>query len=336
MAATDTTSALLARGRLKVFLGYAPGVGKSFQLFDEGRRRRERGQDVVAGAVQPDSAPELKPILDSLEIVPIIDVDGVPVIDVPAILRRHPQICLIDGLAYDNPKGSRNGHRWQDVEELMAAGITVVGSVNLQHIDDHSEAVAKLTGERVTQTIPRGFLDNADEIVVVDAPSQGAPARLSRLREMALVLSADVIDAGLRRYLQSHGIEAVWGTHERLLVCLTPGSNSERMIACASRSASRFHCDLLAVHVKQPKHSDADQKALEKALAQARAAGARVDVLEGKDPVEAIVQYARSHGVTQIFVGHSTNENWRTRLMGSFVNRLVRAARGMDVRVFPH
>ena len=214
-----------ARGRLKVFLGYASGVGKSFRMLDEGRRRRERGQDVVAGALQPEIPEEIRPLLNALEIVPTLDVDGVPVMDVPAILRRHPQVCLVDGLAYDNPEGSRNAHRWQDVEELLAAGISVVGSVNLQYIDDQREAVEKITGKKVTQTIPRAFLNTADEIVIVDTPPSEASPRLSALREKALLLSADVIDAGLQRYLHAHGIEAAWGTHEHFLVYLTPGAN---------------------------------------------------------------------------------------------------------------
>jgi two-component system sensor histidine kinase KdpD len=234
------TAATATRGRLKVFLGYASGVGKSFRMFDEGRRRRERGQDVVVGAVQPKVSPEIRPLLSSLEIIPTLNIKGVPVVDVEAILQRQPRICMIDGLAYDNPPGSRNAHRWQDVEELLSAGITVVSSVNLQYIEDQREAVEKLTGKRVGQTVPREFLNTADEIVVVDAPSETAKERRSALREMALVLSADVIDAGLQRYLHSHGIEQSWGTHERFLICLTPRANFERMVATARRKCRAF------------------------------------------------------------------------------------------------
>ena len=268
-------------------------------------------------------------------MVPALDLEGVPAIDVPAILRRHPQVCIVDGLAYDNPWG-RHPHRWQDVEELLMAGINVVASVNLQHIEDQREQAEKLTGRQVTETIPRDFLNTADEIVVVDAPTEGAAPQLSELREMALVLSADVIDAGLRRYLQAHEIEPGWRTQERFLVCLTPRANADRMIASARQSAARFHCDVVAVAVRRPNISYGDEEDMEKNLARARAAGARVEVLEGDDPVEVIVQYARSHGVTQIFVGHSMKKDWRTRLWGSPVSRLIRAADGMDVRVFPH
>ena len=325
-----------APGRLKVFLGYASGVGKSFRMFDEGRRRKERGQDVVVGAVQGKITAEIEPSLAALEVIPMLGIRGTTVMDVEAILRRRPQVCLVDGLAYDNPPGSRNAHRWQDVEELLRAGITVVGSVNLQYIEDQRDAVEQLTGKRVTQAIPREFLNTADEIVIVDAPTEKGTERRTALREMALVLSADVIEAGLRRYLRSHGIEQTWGMHERFLICLTPRANFEKMIASAKRSAARFHCDVLAVYVRQQSLSTLDQRQLEEALEKAKGNGLQAEVLDGEDPVTSIVQYARAHGVTQIFVGHSAKRDLGTRMFGSAVSRLVREARGIDVRVFPH
>ena len=325
-----------APGRLKVFLGYASGVGKSFRMFDEGRRRKERGQDVVVGATQTKIAPEIEPLLASLEVIPTLVIKGMGVMDVAAIHRRHPQICLVDGLAYDNPPGSRNAHRWQDVEELLRAGITVVGSVNLQYIEDQRDAAEKLTGKRVTQTIPREFLNTADEIVIVDAPTEKGTERRTALREMALVLSADVIEVGLQRYLRSHGIEQSWGMHERFLICLTPRANFEKMMASAKRSAARFHCDVLAVYVQQKGLSSTDSKQVNDALGKAKAGGLQVAVLDGEDPVTTIVQYARAHGITQIFVGHSAKRDLGTQMFGSAVSRLVREARGMDVRVFPH
>jgi len=303
-------------------------------MLDEARRRKERGQDVVVGALQPEVPAELKPILRSLEVVPTLNIENVPVIDVAAILRRRPQVCVIDGLAYDNPWG-RHPHRWQDVDELLSAGINVVATVNLEHIEDQCRVAEKLTGHTVTETIPRDFLNTADEIVVVDAPTDGSP-ELSELRQMALVLSADVIDAGLRRYLEAHEIEPSWRTHERLLVCLTPKANADRMIASARESAARFHCDVMAVSIKQGNLSQTEQHSIDDNLAIARAAGLRVDILEASDVVDSIVQYARSHGVTQIFVGHSLKQNLRTRLWGSLVSRLIRSAEGIDVRVFPH
>src|SRR5262245_12876994 len=262
-------------------------------MLDERRRRQERGQDVVVGASHPQVQPEVEPLLSTLEVVPTLNIKGVLVMAVAKILERKPQVCLIDGLAYDNPPGSRNAHRWQDIEELLAAGITIVGSVNLQHIDDQREAVERLTGKRVTQTIPRDFLNTADEIVIVDAPTERAGERRSTLREMALVLSADVVDAGLRRYLRTRGMEVPWGMHEHFLICLTPRANYERMVATAKRNASRFHCELLAVYVRHQDLPEKDRKSLEEGLAKAREAGAHVEVLEGEDPIESIVKYAR-------------------------------------------
>jgi len=335
MDSTENASSPV-RGRLKVFLGYASGVGKSFRMLDEGRRRRERGQDVVVGALQSKIPPDIEPLLASLEVIATLHAKSGQAMDVSAILARRPQICLVDGLAYDNPPGCRNAHRWQDVEELLQAGITVVGSVNLQYIEDQRDTVEKLTGKRVIQTIPREFLNTADEIVIVDAPTERARERRTVLREMALVLSADVIDAGLQRYLRSHGLEETWGMHERFLVCLTPRANFDEMLASARRSAARFHCDVLAVYVRQPGLSLEDRASLEQGLAQARSEGLNVEVLDGEAVVETIVHFARTHGVTQIFVGHSTKKDLRTRLFGSSVSRLVRAARGIDVRIFPH
>jgi two-component system sensor histidine kinase KdpD len=221
------------------------------------------------------------------------------------------------------------------VEELLVAGIAVVGSVNLQYIDDQREAVERITGKKVTQTIPRAFLNTADEIVIVDTPpSHGSPA-LSTLREKALLLSADVIDAGLRRYLHDHGIEASWRTHEHFLIYLTPGADVERMLASARRNAARFHCDVLAASVNNAGRPEADRKSLGDALAEARASGVRVEMLDGDDPVETVVQYARAHGVTQIFVGRDRPRGFRDRWSENPIDRLIREAGGMDVRVFP-
>ena len=250
--------------------------------------------------------------------------------DVAQVLVRAPQVCLVDGLAYNNPTGSRNLYRWQDVEELLTAGISVVASVNIQYIDDQQAAVEKITGKRVSQTVPRAFFNTADEIVIVDSSLDTASERDSKLREMALLLSADIIDAGLQLYLELHGAEPVRGTQERLLIFLTAGVNASRMVASALRSASRFHCEVVAVYMSQQ-----ISEPLEKSLAPARAAGIRVQSLEGQEPIEAVVRYARMQGITQIYVGHNVNHSWRTRFFGSAAGLLVKAARGMDVRIFP-
>src|SRR5579862_800232 len=157
------------RGRLKIFLGYASGVGKSFRMFDEGRRRRERGEDLVVVAVQPEMDSDVADVVGALESMPTLTIAGVPVIDVDAVLARRPAACLVDGLAYDNPPGARHPKRYLDVLELLDAGISVLGSLNLEYIAEQQDFVRGVTGVTRTETVPQAFVDSADEVVVVDA-----------------------------------------------------------------------------------------------------------------------------------------------------------------------
>ena len=200
--------------------------------------------------------------------------------DVEAILRRRPQVCLVDGVAYNNPPGSKNPKRWLDVEEILAAGIIVITSLNLQHIEECRKAVERITGKRVTETVPERFLYNANEIVLVDVPPEllleragqpstavpgqvEQPRRLSALREIALLLAAEVVDRQLEEYLLAHGIELLWGTQERILVCLTRGSNAHAMIASGRRNADRFHGELFAVYIRHDRVTEKDEAILQ-------------------------------------------------------------------------
>jgi two-component system, OmpR family, sensor histidine kinase KdpD len=342
------------RGRLKIFLGYAGGVGKSFRMLDEARRRRERGEDVVVGAIQLKVSPEVESLLQRMLVIPHRNVDGVPTMDVEAILRRHPQVCVVDGLAYDNPPASAHPKRWQDVEHLLSSGIAVIATVNLQHIEERREQVEKITHKHVTETVPESFLRNADEIEIVDAPpdfclqrgpdarlGNGAgsatslPQQLSELREIALLLAADVVDYQLEAYLVRHGIEQLWGAHERILVCVSPYVDASKMIASGRRNADRFHGELFVAHLNRPDVAPEAKEMLERNLEQARAAGARIEALDGEDASRAIMQFARSHGITQIFLANRMRNSWWDRIFGRPVEHLIRAADNIDVRVFP-
>lgn len=327
------------RGQLKIFLGYASGVGKSFRLFDEGRRRRDRGEDVVIAATQPVSAAEAAQVISALEVVPTRTVAGVPIIDMPAVLARRPQVCLIDGLAYDNPPGSRHSKRYEDVEELLAAGISVMTSINLEYIAEQQEFVRGVLGQAKDDTVPQAFIDRADEVVVVDAPPESdarvPEQQLSLLRQRALLLTADVVDSQLEEYLSLQGLQSSWGTQERVLVCMTPRANANRMLASGRRNADRFHGELFAVYVMQENLTPEDRMALDRNVTLARAQQAHVETLEGKDPIATILDFARAHGITQIFVGHHIRPGWRDRLGGTPLDRLIRDAEGIDVRVFP-
>lgn len=338
------------RGRLKVFLGYASGVGKSLKMLDEGRRRRERGQDVVIGAVQSPASEEAAHILEKLEVIPLRIVNGLPAMDMDRILRRRPAICLVDGLAYDNPPGSRHDKRWQDVQELLDSGVSVISSINIQFIEELRERVEAITRKHVNESVPQKFISSADEIVVVDAPPETCAMRsgesgvdikllqqsLPELRELALLLAADVVDRQLETYLRRNGIASSPGAQERILVCLTPGFDATGMIASGKRNAERFHCDLLAVYVRDKRLSAQDEARLGRNLEIARAAGAGVCILDEDDAIDAILEYARSKGITQVFVGHSPRRKWWDRLSGSSLDRLIRSADGLDVKVFPH
>lgn len=338
-----------SRGRLKVFLGYASRVGKSVRMFDEGRRRKRRGQDVVVGAVQGQAMPDIAAILAELEVIPTVTEEHAgqtfEVIDLSALFRRHPGVCLIDGLAYDNPPGSRNPQRWQDVEELLDRGIAVITAVNVQHIREKQDEVERITGKRAAYSIPEAFLREADEIEVVDAPPESVVGRgpqdaesasrsLAELREMALLLAADVIDRQLVDYLDDHGIPARWGTQERILVCLTPRSSAADMLRSGYRNARRFHGALLVTYVEQPSLAPEDQARLNGNLALARDLGAEVHCLKGIDFVAAILDFAREQRITQLFLGHSRRECMR--FLRTPVDRLIDAAEDFDVRLFPH
>jgi two-component system sensor histidine kinase KdpD len=337
------------RGRLKIFLGYASGVGKSYRMLDEARRRKARGEDVVVGGIQPAVPADVEAVLRNIEVITPIASEGRPAIDLKALLRRHPSVCVIDGLAYDNPPGSRHATRWEDVQELLEAGISVITSVNIQYIAELREEVEAITGKHVNETVPVAFIKSADEIELVDAPPEEPLERspgerpdaerrqqqFSKLRELTLVLAAEVVDQELTAYLQSHGIEQHYGTQERLLVCITPRANIRAMIDTARIIADRFHGELIVAYVQQAQISVADQAALDDKLEIARAARAQIEILDGEDPIETILEFARSRHITQLFIGHSQRSGIGPRLWGDPVDKLIQGSRGMDVRIFP-
>jgi two-component system sensor histidine kinase KdpD len=332
-------------GNLKIFLGYASGVGKSVRMLDEGRRRKLRGQDVVIAATQASVSPEVREIIATLDLIPPRIVNGVPAIDMDALLARHPEICLIDGLAYKNPPGSKHPQRWQDVEELREAGISVITSINIQFIEERQQAIEAIRGKIVSDSVPESFIQTADEIEVVDATPEYCASRsiegdeqrqLSGLREIALVLAADVVDHQLEEYLHHQGGAQLFGAQERILVCVTPRSSAKEMIHRARRQADRFHGDLYVVHVEQDNLNDADKNLIRLNLEYAEQAKARVHTLSGEDAVAAILAFAGQHGITQIFVGHSSQTGWTSRFRANPVERLIMEADGMDVRVFPN
>ena len=243
-------------------------------------------------------------------------------------------------------------HRWQDVGQLLDAGISLVATVNLQYLEKLQDEVERITGNRASSTIPSGFLDRtADEIVVVDAPAtdilwwESAPGdrasalaeghKLSRLRELALLVAASVVDRQLESYLRSHGMDQSWGVQERILVCISPRFNAALMLESGRRNADRFQGEFYVVYVQERTLSQQDQLVLEQNLDRARELGADVEALSGFDTADAILKFASEKGITQIFVGHSTRGGLQTRIWGNLVDRLIRSAEGIDVVVYP-
>lgn len=338
------------RGQLKVFLGYASGVGKSFQMLDEGRRRHERGEDVVACALQHDYPLDVQAIVFRLEVIPTIQLDDAEVIDVGAVIARRPKVALIDGLAYDNPSCSPNAHRWQDVEQLLNAGISVLTTINIQYLESLQQEIERITGRRAACIIPRAFIEkSADEITVVDAPSEESIAasqdpaarlaekhKLSRLREMALLVAASVVDRQLEGYLRAQGTDLTWGVQERILVVVGGTSDASRMLESGRRNADRFQGEFHVVYLDADRFVRRDHNVFEKNLQFAQQLGAEVHSLGQGDVVESVLDYATEKGITQIFVGRSSRkpDMW-TRLNGDVPARLIRAAEEIDVVVYP-
>ncbi len=338
-----------ARGRLKIFLGYAPRVGKSAKMFAEGFRRKSRGQDVIVGSVQQKGSEELATKLAGFEVIPPSPAGSGAMLDVAAILQRAPTASLVDELAFDNPPGAPCSQRWEEVERLLAAGINVITCINLQHVREQQDEVERITGQRASCSVPESFIRSADEIEVVDlapedlarnalqnsGPSRYDARQLSQLRELALLLAAEVVENQLERYMESHGLHQSWGTKERILVCVTPRSNVRAMIETGRRNTDRFHGQMLAAYVAQPNLNREDEELLERNLDYARKLGAEVHVLgESKDPVASLIQFARAQRVTQLFVGHTQRKSWAFWSQ-SPLRKLIEAAEGMDVRIFP-
>ena len=319
----ESQERLAARGRLKLFLGYAPNVGKSDRMFDEAHRRRSRGQDVVVanwGMAIPRA-------------------EAIPSLPIHEISARRPEICVFDQIAHRNPEGSPRGHRWEDALALTTEGIHVIAALNLQHIAEYQDAVENITGRRAVDSVPLTFIQGADEIVLVDIPPDRStlpPRQISELRELALLVAADAVENQLQRYMDDHGIHQGWGTQERVLVCITPGGDARSMLDSASRSAKRFHGQLLAVAVLQPDLNRDAEERLQGYLDYARRMDADVHVLPpAADPIGAIIQFAREHRVTQLFAGHTRQPRWRFWATSN-IDRLIQASEGMDVRLFPH
>lgn len=364
LAAIQIDEQQSGRGKLLVFLGYAAGVGKTYAMLQAAQQRRAEGVDVVVAYVETHGRVETDALLPGLELIPrrTVDYRGATLseMDVDAALARRPQLALVDELAHSNAPGSRHPKRHQDVEDLLAGGIDVYTTLNIQHLESLNDIVAQITGVVVRETIPDSVIDQAMEIRLVDLPPAELVQRLregkvyvpaqaqhavdkffrlgnlTALREISLRRTAERVDNQMRSYMQTRAIPGPWPAAERLLVCVSPSPLSERLIRAARRLADELNAEWIALSVKTPASARlpaAEQDRLANNLLLAESLGARTVTLPGRSVEDVAIAFARSHNVTKIIAGKPLHSHWREMLHGSLVDRLIRQSGPIDVYV---
>ena len=355
------------RGQLRIYLGAAAGAGKTFDMLSEGHRRLERGADVVVAFVETHGRPHTAALLEGLEIIPraTIPYRGATFeeMDLDAVLARKPEIALVDEFAHTNVPGSRHAKRWEDVEELLAAGIEVISNVNIQHLESLNDVVQKITGVPQRETVPDAMVRAADQVELVDITPEALRRRmahgniyppekidaaltnyfrtgnLTALRELALLWLADKVDEGLQRYRAQHGIQGTWEARERVVVALTGGQEGETLIRRGARIAARSTGgDLLAVHVTRSDGlTGADPAALAEQRRLTESLGGTYHQVVGDDIPEALLSFARAENATQLVLGAS-RRSWLSALLTGpgFGARTIRGSGDIDVHIVTH
>ncbi|MEA2736717.1 MAG: two-component system, OmpR family, sensor histidine kinase KdpD [Acetobacteraceae bacterium] len=352
------------RGRLKVFLGAAPGVGKTYEMLSAAQTRRRENVDVVIGVVETHGRAETEALTTGLEIIPRRTIAyrerTLTEMDLDAILARRPRLVLVDELAHSNAPGSRHPKRYLDVEELLAAGIDVYTTLNIQHVESLNDVVAKITRIRVRETVPDSVIERADDIELIDltpedliqrlkdgkvyVPAQAeravrhyfAPGNLTALRELALRRTAQRVDNQMVDYMRSHAIEGPWPAGERVLVCIQGGANATAVVRHAKRLADQLRAPWTAINVettRATRTSAAEQDAVVAALRLAQRLGAEPVLIPGQDVADTVIDYARANNVTHLIVGKSNRSGWRQFLFGSITQRLINRAGGINIHV---
>lgn len=351
-------------GQLKIFFGAAPGVGKTYAMLNAAQQKLAEGIDILAGIVESHGRQETEVLLAGLEVLPrrSIEYRGTLLseFDIDSALKRHPSIILMDELAHANSPGSRHKKRWQDIYELLGAGISVYTTLNVQHLESLNDIVTQITGITVRETVPDFLLDRADEIELVDLPPDDLLQRLKEgkvyvpelaararefffrkgnllaLRELALRRTAQRVDEQMQHYREVKGVKEVWPVAERLLVCIGPNPRSIRLIRAAKRMASGFGSEWIVAYVEAPhkvKPSDSDMKQLAEHMRLAESLGAETVTLSGTKASEEILAYARDRNVTKIITGKPTHPRWKDKLFGSMLDELVRGSGDIEVYV---
>jgi len=353
------------RGELRIYLGAAPGVGKTFAMLGEAHRRVERGTDLVAAVVETHGRKKTAELLDGIEIVPprYIEYRGTkfPELDVEAVLKRNPQVVLVDELAHTNTPGSKNPKRWQDVEELLDAGITVISTVNVQHLESLNDVVAQITGIEQQEKVPDEIVRAADQIELVDITPEAlrrrlahgnvyAPERvdaalsnyfrrgnLTALRELALLWLADQVDAALEKYREENKITDTWEARERVVVAVTGGPESETLVRRAFRIASKASAELMVLHVVRGDGlAGVSAPQMGKVRELATSLGATLHTVVGDDVPTALLDFAREMNATQLVIGTSRRSRWARVFDEGIGAAVVQHSGKIDVHMVTH
>ena len=364
LARVQEQEARSRRGRLKIYFGAAAGVGKTYSMLEAAQTLRAEGVDVVAGYVEPHHRAETEAMLEGLEVIPprLVEYRGTHLneFDLDAALKRKPAIILVDELAHTNTPGSRHAKRWQDVEELLDAGINVHTTVNVQHLESLNDVIAQITGTIVRETIPDSILEEADEVELIDLSPDDLLKRLQEgkvytseqaqqairnffrkgnllaLRELALRHTAERVDEQMQSYRLDKAVAQVWPARERIMVCISPSPLSSRLIRAAKRMATGLHAEWIAAYIETPRTVQLPETARSRVVENLRLAeqlGAETVTLSGHKVAEEILSYARRQNVTKIIVGKPVHSVWRDVLFGSVLNDLVRHSGSIDVYV---
>ena len=360
-------NAKLQRGHFKLFFGACAGVGKTYAMLAAARARQLAGIDVVVGVVETHGRAETIAMTEGLEILPARQINYHERLhqefDLDLALQRKPSLLLLDELAHSNIPGSRHQKRWQDVEELLAAGIDVYSTINVQHLESLNDIVGGITGIRVSETIPDRVFAMADEITLVDLPPDELLRRLKEgkvylphqaerasknffrkgnliaLRELALRRTADQVDAQMRDYRADQSIQNVWQAKERLLVCIGPNDSSKKLVRAAARLGASLRADLIAVYIETPrlqKLSPECRETIHQTLKLAQELGAETSTLSGEELAPVLLSYAQSRNVTKLVIGKSTRPGWQRLLRSSLADELASRSTDVDVYVVGH
>jgi two-component system, OmpR family, sensor histidine kinase KdpD len=349
------------RGTLRVYLGAAPGVGKTFDMLNEGRRRKERGTDVVVGYVETHGRAHTAEQIGDLEVVPrrVVSYRGAALeeMDLDAVLARRPAVALVDELAHTNVPGSKHAKRWQDVDVLLDAGIDVISTVNIQHIESINDVVERITGIKQRETLPDQIVRAADQIELVDMTPEALrrrmahgniygpekidaalanyfrPGNLAALRELALLWVADRVDDALEEYRERHGITETWETRERVVVAITGAPSADALVRRAARIAQRAHGELLGVHVRSDDGLVGVDDPVDHQRRLLEEMGGTYHETAGNDIAATLVEFARAENATQLVLGASQRSRWAELTRGSVINRVVRLSGHIDVHI---